>query len=106
MPVNVISVLSIALLDLLILLILFPTPIRWILSKVINLSDGTHLINFSLFFVVVNVLILIGVFFKKLRLGLLDVQIKSLVYFSFSIIVIYTIIGLIALYEMYIVGLH
>jgi hypothetical protein len=91
MPVNVISVLSIALLDLLILLILFPTPIRWILSKVINLSDGTHLIKFSLFFVVVNVLMLIGVFFEKWRLGLLDVQIKSLVYFSFLIIVMYIV---------------
>jgi hypothetical protein len=106
MPVNVMSVLSVALFDLLILLTLFPTPIRWILSKVINLSDGANLINFSLFFVVVNVLMLIGLFFEKWRLGLLDGQIKSLVYVSFSIIVIYTIIGLIALYQMYIVGLH
>jgi hypothetical protein len=106
MPVNVITVLSVALLDLLILLTLFPTPIRWLLSKVLDLSDGSNLINFSLIFVVVNILMLIGLFFEKWRLGLLDGQIKSLVYVSFSIIIIYTIIGLIALYQMYIVGLN
>ena len=106
MPVNVITILVIALVDLLILLTLFPTPLRLFLSNVFDLSDGANLINFSLLFVVINLLMLISLVFDKWRLGLFDGATKTLVYVSFSLIIGYTVIGLIALYQMYIVGLR
>lgn len=106
MPINVIALLSVALLDIIILLTLFPTPVRRLLSNLIDLSDGSYLINFSFVILAANILLLIGILINKWRHGLFDGQLKILIYFALTTVVIYTIIGLTALYQMYVVGLH
>lgn len=106
MPLNMIAITVVALFDILILLTLFPTPFRNLLSYLIDISDGSNLINFSFVILAVNVLLLIGLLINKWRFGLFDGQFKWLLYSCLTIIVLYTLIGLAALYQMYIVGLH
>lgn len=95
----------VAIVDVFTLLTLFPTPLRRLLLNFIDLSDGSGLINFALAFIVINVLALISLLIPEWRERLLNENLKWLVNFCLVSIIIYSVIGLIALYEMHIVGL-
>ncbi len=91
--------------DFFIILVLFPTPLRLFISNFIDISDGISLIYFSFFALAVNIFLLAWCFFDCLRGRLSKDNINWYFYISLCVVVLYVAIGVIALYQMYVVGL-
>ena len=102
MPIYFITIALVSLLDLIAFLLLFPTPVKEYVSKFIDLSDGANLIRLSFVLLAVNSLVLLCVFFKKVRRSIFDDQINLLVYVFLTAIVLYTLFGFYSVYELYI----
>lgn len=94
----------VAIFDLVILFFLFPTPVRFVASIFFDVSDGAHIINISLFFLLVNFVFFFWWLYLHVR-GFFNGSNSCFFYFSLFVIFLYMVIGFYALYQMYIVGL-
>jgi len=93
-----------SLISALILMVLFWGEFNKYLRNFIELGDGTNLIILSIVFLAIDFVLLLALVNRNLRSSLFVSQPKLLVYIVLSALILYLIIGVLSLTQLYFYG--